>query len=77
MNNNCPHLTGVVYNGYEECDFGKACDLDCEWIELQKYKKALQNIKEKVSDEDAVACDYELSFDLAKEILLTINEVLK
>lgn len=44
-NSNCPHLTEVAYNGYEECDLGKACDLDCEWIELQKYKKCIEEIK--------------------------------
>lgn len=26
FNTGCPHLTGVVYNGYEECEMGKACN---------------------------------------------------
>ena len=38
-NAGCPHLTGVTYNSYEECEMGKACDLDCEWAELKRTKE--------------------------------------
>nr|DAL60991.1 MAG TPA_asm: hypothetical protein [Caudoviricetes sp.] len=38
-NAGCPHLTGVVCNAYEECEMGKACDLDCEWVELKRKEQ--------------------------------------
>lgn len=46
LNTGCPHLTGVVHNGYEECEIGKACDYDCEWIELKKAEQKLEKIKD-------------------------------
>lgn len=70
LNAGCPHLTGVVHNGYEECEMGKACDYDCEWIKLKRAEQKLIKIEDRVQDLDNYS---EKNVEIMEDILTIIN----
>ena len=69
-NTGCPHLTGVVCNGYEECEMGKACDCDCEWIDLKKAEQKLEKIKD-------ICHTYQMEYTVNNGVQLLTTKILQ